>query len=270
MVDVNDPDWLLLVQEDLLAVGYAVVQGFVPDGLLSRLPNALYAAQRGITALVGEDRLARAGERGVLRLLPQFDPVFTDLLALPNLLTLVDALLSPTAILHLQNGFVLPPGAADADNVFQYRFHMDFPRVLNGYLASLNVFVAVDGFTPDNGATLVVPATHQRATMPDSRYLRQRAQALCCPAGSAIVFDSTLWHAAGENRSPRDRLAINHQFTRSWIKQQIDYCRALSPEHLASLPERTRQLLGFYTRVVTGLDEYYRPEADRLYRRGQG
>jgi ectoine hydroxylase-related dioxygenase (phytanoyl-CoA dioxygenase family) len=33
---------------------------------------------------------------------------------------------------------------------------------------------------------------------------------------------------------------------------------------------RTQQLLGFYARVVTSLDEYYRPEADRLYRRGQG
>ena len=85
-----------------------------------------------------------------------------------------------------------------------------------------------------------------------------------------IVFDSTLWHAAGSNTSGRDRLAINHQFTRSFIKQQIDYVRALGDEAVRRQPPRTQQLLGWYTRVVTSLDEYYQPEERRLYRRGQG
>lgn len=270
MIELRHPDWLLLVEEDLRAVGYAVVRDFVPQALLARLPASMYDAQRRIEAEVGRDRLERAGERGVLRLLPRFDPVFTELLAQPSLLALVDRILGPTAILHLQNGFILPTGAANAQDIFQYRFHMDFPRYLNGYLASVNVFLAVDDFKPDNGATLVVPGTQQRPRMPDETYLQRRAQTLYCPAGSAIVFDSTLWHAAGENRSGEDRLAINHQFTRSWIKQQIDYCRALDGAQLARLPERVRQLLGYYTRVVTSLDEYYQPEELRLYRKGQG
>lgn len=42
-----------------------------------------------------------------------------------------------------------------------------------------------------------------------------------------VVFDSTLWHASGANTLGSDRLAINHQFTRSCIKQQIDYVCAL-------------------------------------------
>ena len=33
---------------------------------------------------------------------------------------------------------------------------------------------------------------------------------------------------------------------------------------------RTQQLLGWYTRVVTSLDEFYRPADQRLYRSGQG
>jgi ectoine hydroxylase-related dioxygenase (phytanoyl-CoA dioxygenase family) len=84
------------------------------------------------------------------------------------------------------------------------------------------------------------------------------------------VFDSTLWHASGRNTSGRDRLSINHQFTRSWIKPQIDYVRALGDGFVGSLPERSRQLLGWYTRVVTSLDEFYRPPEERLYRAGQG
>jgi len=270
MIDLREPDWLLFVEHDLKAVGYAVVTGFVPDALLARLSAPMYAAQQRIEQEIGRERLARAGERGVLRLLPQFDPVFTELLAHPAMLQVVDRLLGPTSILHLQNGLILPPGESRPTDIFQYRYHMDFPRYLNGYLASVNVFLALDAFDSENGATLVVPGMQQRAQTPPADYLRDRAQPLYCPAGSAIVFDSTLWHAAGENRSGRDRLAINHQFTRSLIKQQIDYCRALSAEQMAALPERTRQLLGYHTRVVTSLDEYYQPEEHRLYRKGQG
>jgi ectoine hydroxylase-related dioxygenase (phytanoyl-CoA dioxygenase family) len=84
------------------------------------------------------------------------------------------------------------------------------------------------------------------------------------------VFDSTLWHAAGRNASPRDRLGINQQFTRSFLKQQIDYVRALGDEVVERQAPRTQQLLGWYTRVVTSLDEFYRPTEARLYRSGQG
>ena len=171
--------------------------------------------------------------------------------------------------MHLQNGFILP-STTEAPIIFQTTFHQDFPRVLNGYLASINIMFAIDEFSTATGATLVVPGTHQMTTPPAEEYLRKNAIPMECPAGSMVVFDSTLWHAAGANTSGRDRLAINHQFTRSYIKQQIDYVRALGDETVVAQPPRTQQLLGWYTRVVTSLDEYYRPEAERLYRKGQG
>lgn len=171
-------------------------------------------------------------------------------------------------MLHLQNGFVLPP-EAPAD-VFQRRFHMDFPRVLDGYLASVNVLFAIDDFTPEAGATLVVPGTHQRPEAPADAYLRTHAVPALCRAGGMVVFDSTLWHAAGPNTSGRDRLAINHQFTRFYVKQQIDYVRALPAATVLAQKPRTQQLLGWYTRVPTSLDESYRTEAERLYRKHQG
>jgi ectoine hydroxylase-related dioxygenase (phytanoyl-CoA dioxygenase family) len=220
---------------------------------------------------VGKERLRRAGELGVLRIMLKFDPVFIRLLEIPEVLAIVDASVSPTAILHLQNGFILPtfpPHATPA--VFQNSFHADFPRYLNGYVASVNVFFAIDSFCVANGATLVVPGSHQRPERGSQDSLAKAAIPAECPAGSMVVFDSTLWHAAGQNTSGKDRLAINQQFTRSWIKQQIDYVRALGKDVLEQQPERTRQLLGYHTRVVTSLDEYYRPEAERLYRRGQG
>jgi ectoine hydroxylase-related dioxygenase (phytanoyl-CoA dioxygenase family) len=267
----RDGDWLALTLEALRHEGCAVVSGVMDPPFVEETRRRMYQVRSPIVAAVGEDRLRRAGELGVLRLMLRYDPFFCRLLEIPEMLAVVDHTVSPTAILHLQNGFILPSfPRGHVPEVFQNRFHMDFPRVLDGYLASVNAMFAIDAFTADNGATLVVPGTHQRSSPPSQEYLRRQGVPVECPAGSMFVFDSTLYHAAGANVSGADRLAINHQFTRSWIKQQIDYVRALGDEVVRAQKPRTQQLLGWYTRVVTSLDEYYRPEEERLYRRGQG
>ncbi len=267
----KDADWLDRTIELVRTAGFAAVSSVLDEGMLDKTRKALYRAQKAIRADIGAERLERAGELGVLRLVSKYDQAFLDILQTPEILAVVDATVSPTAILHLQNGFILPSfKAGEGPQVFQNRYHMDFPRVLNGYVASINVMLAIDEFRHDNGATLVIPGSHQKPQSLDLKVLESSAVAVACPAGSMLVFDSTLFHAAGRNTSGADRLAINHQFTRSYIKQQIDYVRALGNETVLAQPPRTQQLLGWYTRVVTSLDEYYRPAEERLYRGGQG
>jgi len=72
-----------------------------------------------------------------------------------------------------------------------------------------------------------------------------------------IAPGGTAWASTTSSRGP-------------YIKQQIDYVRALGDEVVLCQASQTQQLLGWYTRVVTSLDEFYRPEAERLYRKGQG
>jgi ectoine hydroxylase-related dioxygenase (phytanoyl-CoA dioxygenase family) len=271
LINARHPSWLPQVVEEVSRVGYAIVAAVFDPSFLDATREAMYRVQRSIAAEIGQDRLDRAGELGVLRLMLKYDPLFFRFLEQDELLAVVDAVLEPTAVLHLQNGFILPSFApGHAPEVFQRRFHMDFPRVLNGYVMSVNILVAIDPFTAENGGTLVAPGTHQSPTRPASEELASKVVAVECPAGGMVVFDSTLWHAAGPNVSGRDRLGINHQFTRSYLKQQIDYVRALGETIVFAQKPRTQQLLGWYTRVPTSLDEYYRPEAERLYRKHQG
>jgi len=270
-LDCKGGGWRRECREALRHQGCCVVENVLGADQLASLRASMYRARDRIVAEVGHARLERAGELGVLRLMMKFEPQVVRLLELPELLAVVDEHVSPSAVLHLQNGFILPPLRGERDaGAFQLRFHQDFPRVLNGYLMSVNALFAIDDFEAANGGTWVVPGTHQRSERPDEDYLRKAAVCVECPAGAMLVFDSTLWHCAGQNTSGRDRLAINHQFTRSYVKQQIDYVRALGDAAVAQLPPRTQQLLGWYTRVVTSLDEYYRPGPERLYRAGQG
>lgn len=215
-VKVENNTSLDQVQDALNCVGYAVVEDVLDEASLAATRDRMYRVQERILTEIGKERLARAGELGVLRLMMKYDPHFFTFLEIPEVLSIVDRVLSETAILHLQNGFILPsfPPFSTPD-VFQNAFHQDFPRVLSGYIASVNIMFAIDPFTRDTGATLVVPGSHQRIEKPDHTYLARNAVPVQCAAGSLFVFDSTLWHAAGRNTSGKDRLAINHQFTRS-------------------------------------------------------
>lgn len=270
-VNCKSNDWLPLLSEAIRSHGCAVVENALSPAMLAETRAAMYRAQGKIHEEVGHERLKQAGELGVLRLPLKFEPVFFSFLENPALLAIVDSTVSPTAILHLQNGFILPSfPPQQTPSAFQNRFHQDFPRVFNGYLASINILFAIDEFTASNGATVVALGTHQRVQPPDPAFLESVGVPVEAPAGSMIIFDSTLWHKAGVNTSGKDRLAINHQFTRSFLKQQIDYVRALGNHVVREQTPRTQQLLGWATRVVTSLDEYYQPAGMRLYQSGQG
>ena len=264
-------NWKSVALEYLEDLGFVVVEDVMSLEFIEETRSAMYEVQRQIKLEVGAEKLRRAGELGVLRLMMKYHDHFYRFLEIPEMLSMIDATLTSTAILHVQNGFILPPFAEKSvPSVFQNNFHMDFRRVLNGYPASINAMFAIDDFGENNGATLIVPGSHQRLDAPSLEYMNAVAIPALCKAGSMIFFDSTLWHAAGPNISGRDRLAVNQQFTRAFFKQQVDYPRALGGEAITRRSDRSQQLLGWYSRVPVGLDEYYVSPEERFYRAGQG
>ena len=253
--------------------GAIVVRNVVDDAFVSETQAALYRAQHTIRLHIDSGRLAAAGELGVVRVPMKWEEHFFRFFELPAVLAVIDATVGDTAICHLQNGFILPSRDPNEvkSSVFQNTMHRDFPRYLNGYLASVNTFFAMSDFTSKSGGTRLLPCTQQRPdSWSPSEEDEHRAIDFTCPPGTMLVFDSTIWHAAGDNVSGSDRLAVNHQWTKSFFKQQIDYVRALGDPVVLSQQPRTQQLLGWYTRMVTSLEDFYRPAEERLYRAGQG
>ena len=101
----------------------------------------------------------------------KYDPHFFRFLELPPLLTLIDGTVSDSAILHLQNGFVLPSFAASEQRqVFQNSYHQDFPRVLNGYLASVNAFLRSTSSPATTERRGCCPARISRSLVQDCRH----------------------------------------------------------------------------------------------------
>jgi ectoine hydroxylase-related dioxygenase (phytanoyl-CoA dioxygenase family) len=272
-VNTQDDYWLSAAMEAIgpEGPGVIVVEEVLSAADVSVGQQELEAAFSAMRGEVGDAKLQVAGEHGVARIPMGYRPWFFGLFAIDHVLAVVEETLGDTAICHLQNGFLQRPNLGNPkEGIFQEIPHRDFPRYLNGYVASVNTLFALSEFSEKRGATRVLPGSHQSDQAPNREEFLLKSVPVECRPGSMVVFDSTLWHSAGKNCSEDSRYAINNQWTKSFIKQQIDYVRALGDEVLADLPDRTQQLLGWYTRVVTSVDEFYRPPSERLYRSGQG
>src|SRR6476659_9233791 len=115
-----DPNRRARVRDELRVNGCCVVEAVLDRGQVDDLREAMYAVQERIVAEVGKERLDAAGELGVLRLVSRFDERFLRLLELEPVLETVDDTVSETAIMHLQNGLILPPTRSESDaEVFQ-------------------------------------------------------------------------------------------------------------------------------------------------------
>jgi len=120
--------------------------------------------------------------------------------------------------------------------------HADWgPLDLSEGFQVCNSIWLLDDFTPDNGATRVVPGTHTSGQSPgdvldDPAAAHPDQQLLLAPAGTVVIFNSHLWHGGTTNRTDRPRRAVHSYFTRRHQPQQLDqraYVRAETLERMS-------------------------------------
>ena len=103
---------------------------------------------------------------------------------------------------------------------------------------------AIDDFTEDNGATVVVPGSHlwddERQPGPADEHMPA-----VMPSGSCIFFIGTLWHGGGANRSPRQRLAVTAQYCEPWLRPQEAYSLSVPTDIVRTVSPDIRRMLGY-------------------------
>ena len=112
--------------------------------------------------------------------------------------------------------------------------------------AVANVMWMISDFTEDNGATLVVPGSHRSGRQPDQSVPhRVETVAGVGRAGTGLVFDGRLWHAAGRNTTLSARYGITTTFCGPQFRQLENYTRGLRPEVFERASPALLNRLGF-------------------------
>lgn len=251
-------DSLAEAAETLRLLGYAVVDaGLSPEELVT-LAGRFEAVRAADAVGPLADLRRRVGEGDLLRCPLAQDPAFLALAGNPRILALCEGLIGPGFILNQQNGIVNPAGA---ERYSQSPFHRDLPyqHFVSTRPLALNALFCLDPFTEENGATWLVPGSHKEEAFPSEPVLRAQRRQIAAPAGSFLVLDCMVWHGGGQNRTARDRRAVNHVYTIAMMRQQIDLPAFLGDDFTQD--PTFRQLLGFGHPQPRSAQEYLRMQA---------
>lgn len=181
----------------------------------------------------GTDRLADLVNKDAI-----FDVCFTE----PRLLACVAHVLSDFKLSSLNYRAALPGSGLQG-------LHTEGGPVTDpAQFQVCNSIWLLDDFTPENGATRVVPGSHlsgkgTRDVMADTSAPHPDEVLLLAPAGTVVVFNSHLWHGGTLNRSSLPRRAMHSYFTRRANGQQLDQRKYVQPETLRRLSPAARFIL---------------------------
>jgi hypothetical protein len=253
------------VSEPLDRQGWVTLPGVVDAVLLEQLRRALedaYEQQRTMQVANG----VGDGADGTVHHLPLVGGPFLELLERNILADALAAFFAGPYIVNTYGGVLNLPSHLS----YVGRIHRDLRSFSGGLSLMAQWLVMLDDFTEENGATHFLSGSHRLSDRPGEEDFFTRATRAVGQAGSIVMFNSNLWHAAGVNRSGAARRALTIAFTRPFVKQQLDYPRALGYERAEHLSPTLRQLLGYNARVPSSLDEWYQPPERRLYHRDQG
>ena len=186
---------------------------------------------------------------------PGISPTFAiDVMCHPLLLELADRVLLPSCSRYQLNlGHLLQRGPG-ADEQWLHRDEAvwnDMPRP--GPELQLATVIAFVDFTRENGATRVVPGSHEwpdRALSPAEQVMApppppEKIAYAEMPAGSAVVYLGGTIHAGGSNSTQIARRGAHLSYCLGWLRTEENNYLSIPPSVAAKLPRQAQELIGY-------------------------
>ncbi len=126
----------------------------------------------------------------------------------------------------------------DAENWPNMCLSSDQPEV------TVSCMFALNDFTEENGATVVVPGSHKWEDYNRQAQPAEITQAVM-PAGSGMIYSGKVIHGAGQNRSNTHRHGMHLSFVRGWLTPEEAGSLNFSLDEAKTLTPLQQRFLGF-------------------------
>jgi ectoine hydroxylase-related dioxygenase (phytanoyl-CoA dioxygenase family) len=120
-----------------------------------------------------------------------------------------------------------------------------------------NTMWAMTDFTKENGATRLVPGSHKATEFPPPFGDIDGAIAAEMPRGSVLVYDGSLWHGGGANKTNTRRVGVAMNYCAGWIRQQENQLLGIPMDVARGFSQRLRKLCGWglYKKLMGHVDK---------------
>jgi ectoine hydroxylase-related dioxygenase (phytanoyl-CoA dioxygenase family) len=239
------------IVDALLERGGVIVSGFLSDAVLARfnaeLEPYLAEAESKEQGFVNDGYAAFYGPamRHVLAVAQKSDIFIDEILCHPIYLGIGDRVLKPSCQnMQLNVAHVLErcPGAKAQ---FMHRDQIVWPDIGPQHPhRQFSSVIALNRFTAENGATLVVPGSH--TWEPGRKPRADEIVAAEMEPGSAIIYLGSTIHAGGANTSADSRRRGMHvSYCLGWLRTEENNYLSMTLERARKLSPLAQTLLGY-------------------------
>lgn len=126
-----------------------------------------------------------------------------------------------------------------------------YPVRLPGVELQISAMWPLHDFTQENGATRVVPGSHDRkirATFPGE----QAPVQACMPRGSVLFYLGSTLHGGGANRSNAARAGLINTYALGWLRQEENQYLNVPREIAERYPRHIQDLMGYRPHGLLG------------------
>ena len=242
--------------------GAIILRGVITKDVANQL-------KQDLNNCIDED-IAKYGDnyifKGMVHALMNRKQSFIDLIDDKKVLGIFRSILGKGAILHAYNSSSMPPALTN----FSRSIHVDCPRLIPNYITNVGITIAVDAFTPHNGAMEIWQSSFTKPTAPtEEEFVKNKVDLDNLEMGDAILFNARCWHRGGINKTNDWRHAVTMNVCRAYMRQQFDFSELMGEESVAKLSEDAKQFIGYNVRMPHSMEEFLAPADKRKYKSGQ-
>ena len=160
----------------------------------------------------------------------------------PLILGLLDKIFEPNYLLSQLQVINIHPDEAAQPLHYDDGFY-PWPRPRRALGAA--TIIAVDDFTDENGATVVLPQSHLWGDKIPSQADLKTALKAIMPKGSVLFFLGTLWHGGGANKTASPRMCLTAQYCAPFCRTQENFSLSIPKARVSTFSENIQRLLGY-------------------------
>lgn len=232
--------------------GYTILERVIDPSLLDAIAGELARLERDLSIKPGRNIFEGLRTARIYNLLAR-GKVFEAIPEHPSVLPIVERVLDPGCLISSLSSIAIGPGE-DAQPLHADDQYIPLPRPHVPIVC--NTIWALTDFTSDNGATRLVPGSHVWEGIPELGRTYDTVAAEM-PRGSVLVYNGSLWHGGGANRTGDRRVGVAMNYCAGWMRQQENQQLGIPIEIARGFSPRLRKLAGFglYKRIMGHIDK---------------
>jgi ectoine hydroxylase-related dioxygenase (phytanoyl-CoA dioxygenase family) len=232
--------------------GYTVVEGVLDAAEIAALRDDVRRLERELAVAPAPNVFEGTRTLRIYNLLVH-GPLYQRIAVHERVLPIIDGVLDRGCLVSSLSSIDIGPGeAAQPLHADDQLIPLPKPHVS----IICNTMWALTDFTADNGATRLVPGSHRADRSPQPFGESAPTVAAEMPAGSVLVFDGSIWHGGGANRTGEPRLGIAMNYCAGWLRQQENQLLGIPRDIARAFSPRLRKLVGYglYKKLLGHID----------------